>query len=121
MAGVWRIQARLATGDSMSQDPDIAELEPPRLDPEELRDRADQLSSAWLERLRTSLEQGDKAALEDLTAPLHAADLGDVIEALGAEERLKLVTLLGDKFDFSALTEVDESVRTDLIEDLPPA
>src|SRR6185312_16936386 len=48
-------------------------------------------------------------------------DMGDVIEALGADERLRLVTLLGDKFDFSALTEVDESVRTDLIEELPPA
>ena len=105
----------------MSQDSEIAAMEPPRLDPEEVRDDADPLSSAWLERLRAALEKNDKAALEDLTAPLHAADMGDVIEALNADERLQLVTLLGDKFDFSALTEVDESVRTDLIEDLPAA
>src|SRR5689334_14292680 len=103
----------------MSQDSDTAELEPPRLDAEGVRDDADQLSTAWLERLRAALEKDDRASLEELTAPLHAADMGDVIEALSSNERLQLVTLLGDKFDFSALTEVDESVRTDLIEDLP--
>ena len=86
----------------MSQDPDTAELEPQRLDPEDVRDDADQLSSAWLDRLRVALKADDKASLEELTAPLHAADMGDVIEALSADERLQLVTLLGDKFDFSA-------------------
>jgi len=105
----------------MTENADIAELEPPRLGSEGLRDAHDQLNAIWLERLRKFLEQGDKGALEALTAPLHAADMGDVIEALGADERLRLVTLLGDKFDFSALTEVDESVRTDLIEEMPAA
>ena len=105
----------------MSQDLDTAELDPPRLDSAGLRDADDQLNSAWLGQLRAYLRDDNVAALGDLTAPLHAADLGDVLEALDGEERLKLVTLLGDKFDFSALTEVDESVRTDLIEDLPAA
>jgi magnesium transporter len=44
-----------------------------------------------------------------------------VLEALGADERVELVKLLGDRFDFSALTEVDDSVRTDILEDLPNA
>jgi len=105
----------------MTSDADTTELEPPHLDPERIRDADDQLSSAWLQRLRQRLGDGDKLALEELTAPLHAADMGDVIEALSSDERLKLVTLLGDKFDFSSLTEVDESVRTDLIEELPAA
>ena len=105
----------------MSQDSDTADLEPAPVDLVGRRDAADLLSPAWLERLRAAVEAGDKVSLEDLTAPLHASDMGDVLEALGADERLQLVTLLGDKFDFSALTEVDESVRTDLIEDLPAA
>ena len=100
----------------MSQDPDIAELETPRLDPDALRGPDDQLNPAWVERLRDWLHSGDKPKLEELTAPLHAADMGDLLEAITAEERVQLVTLLGDKFDFSALTEVDDTVRSALIE-----
>jgi magnesium transporter len=105
----------------VSQNPDIAELERPLADPDALRDADDHLNPAWLETLRARLHDDDKTALEELTAPLHAADLGDVLEALDADERVKLVTLLGDNFDFSALTEVDDSVRSDLIEELPTA
>jgi magnesium transporter len=104
----------------MTIDPDIADARGPGV-PEGLRGDDDQVNPAWLERLRGRLEADDRDAVVELTAPLHAADMGDVLEALDADERLKLVTLLGDKFDFSALTEVDESVRTDLIEELPPA
>jgi magnesium transporter len=105
----------------MTQDPDIAELEPPRLDPDALRGPDDQLNPAWVEKLRDRLQASDKPALEELTAPLHAADMGDLLEAITADERVQLVTLLGDKFDFSALTEVDDTVRSDLIEELPAA
>jgi len=104
----------------MTEDSDIAELEP-RLDASALRGVDDHINPAWVEKLRDRLHDDDKPALEQLTAPLHAADMGDVLEALDADERLKLVTLLGDQFDFSALTEVDDSVRSDLIEELPAA
>src|SRR6476620_4833773 len=57
-------------GDSMTSDADTTELEPPHLDPERIRDADDQLSSAWLQRLRQRLGDGDKLALEELTAPL---------------------------------------------------
>src|SRR3569833_1259633 len=105
----------------MTQDPDIAELEPPRLDPAALRGPDDQLNPAWVETLRDRLQASDKPALEELTAPPQAADMGDLLEAIPADERGQLVTLLGDKFDFSALTEVDDTVRSDLIEELPAA
>ena len=48
----------------MTENADIAELEPPRLGSEGLRDAHDQLNAIWLERLRKFLEQGDKGALE---------------------------------------------------------
>ncbi len=98
-----------------------AEAEPPRLDPEALRGPDDHLNPAWVERLRQKLNEDDGIALAGLVAPLHAADMGDLLEALAADERLKLVTMLGDKFDFSALTEVDDSVRSELIDELPSA
>jgi magnesium transporter len=51
--------------------------------------------------------------------PLYAADAGDVLEALDGDERVQLVQMLGDKFDYLALTEVDDTVRSELIEELP--
>jgi magnesium transporter len=105
----------------MTDTPDIAESEAPRIDPDALRDAEDHLNPLWVERLRAKLQEDDLDGLAELTEPLHAADMGDLLEALDADERVRLVTLLGDKFDFSALTEVDDSVRTELIEDLPSA
>ncbi|HVY42327.1 MAG TPA: magnesium transporter [Hyphomicrobiaceae bacterium] len=86
-----------------------------------LRGPDDALNPAWIDALRARLADNDRAAIEELTGPLHAADMGDVLEALSADERLRLVRLLGDKFDFSALTEVDDAVRSDLIDELPSA
>ena len=105
----------------MSEDLDIAESELPRIDPDALRDESGHLNPYWVDRVRAHLESGDAVDLADLVAPLHASEMGDLLEALNFEERVRLVTLLGDKFDFSALTEVDDSVRNELIEGLPSA
>jgi|EndMetStandDraft_7_1072992.scaffolds.fasta_scaffold37091_2 magnesium transporter len=105
----------------MTETPDIAESEAQRIDPNALRDANDHLNPLWVERLRAHLDDSDTNELADLTAGLHAADMGDLLEALGADERVKLVTLLGDKFDFSALTEVDDTVRSEIIDELPAA
>jgi magnesium transporter len=103
----------------MTENPDIAESEAPAVDPNALRDADDHLNPLWVERLREKLHEDDPTDLFELTADLHAADMGDLLEALDADERVKLVTILGDKFDFSALTEVDDSVRSEIIEELP--
>src|SRR5690606_21568504 len=86
-----------------------------------LRAADDHLNPAWVERLRALLTSDEAHELAALVEPLHASDMGDVLEALDAGERLRLVTLLGDKFDFSVLTEVDDTVRAELIEELPTA
>lgn len=91
------------------------------VDPNAFRDADGHLNPVWVEQLRTALAAEGTPNLADLVEPLHASDMGDLIEALDADERVKLVQALGDKFDFSALTEVDDSVRTELIEDLPSA
>ena len=105
----------------MSEHLDIADPEPPHVEPDALRGANNHLNPAWVGQLRSKLEEGDPVELADLVAPLHAADMGDLLEALDSDERVKLVTLLGDKFDFSALTEVNDTVRSELIEDLPSA
>ena len=55
-----------------------------------------------------------------IVAELHEADLGDLIEALEPDDRVSLVELTGADFDFSALNEVDDSVREEILEELEP-
>ncbi len=87
-------------------------------DPNALRDSDDRISRLWLEQLRGNLQAGRADEVASALAPLHSSDVGDVLEALEHDERLHLVVLLGDKFDYSALTEVDESVRIDIMDAL---
>ncbi|KFC62883.1 Magnesium transporter [Devosia sp. LC5] len=91
------------------------------IDPNALRDAEDRISPLWLERLRAYLDAGRGDDVAAVMEPLHAADVGDVLESFDAEERLALVRMLGDRFDYSALTEVDESVRVELMDELSNA
>jgi magnesium transporter len=102
----------------MSTDPETVPGQDAGIDVNALRDAEDRISPLWLERLRAYLAAGRDEDVATVMAPLHAADVGDVLESLDAEERLHLV-LLGDRFDYSALTEVDESVRVELMDELP--
>lgn len=84
-------------------------------------DEDGRLRQDWFGDLRAEIEAGDAAALKARMEPLHESETGDVIEALPADDRVRLVMLLGDAFDYSALTEVDDSVRIELMEELPNA
>jgi magnesium transporter len=68
-----------------------------------------------------ALARGDKAALESLVKDLEAPDLADLLVLLDAEERPKLIELLGPAFDFDALPELDPTLRDELSEALPNA
>ncbi len=103
----------------MTEESEIAEIGVTRPDPSSLRGPDDHLNPEWIEQLRSCLAAGDVEQIAAMMEPLHAADAGDVLEALEADERLQLVQLLGDRFDYLALTEVDDNVRSDLIEELP--
>ena len=103
----------------MTEESSIAESRDTRLDSNAFRDPEDHLNPLWIERLRAHLLAGEEPDVAGMMEPLHAADAGDVLEALEADERLRLVQMLGDKFDYEALTEVDENVRSDLMDELP--
>ena len=105
----------------MSSDSDASPDSDNGIDPDVFRDEDDRISPLWLERLRAFLLAGRADDLALVMAELHTADIGDVLESIDADERVQLVRLLGDRFDYSALTEVDESVRTQLMEELPNA
>ncbi len=73
----------------------------------------------YVECVAQAIAAGDSAALRELVSDLHEADVGDLIEALDGELRPRLVELMGHDFDFTALTEVDDTVREEILEELP--
>jgi magnesium transporter len=75
---------------------------------------------AFVEQVSTAITAGDVPALRELVDDLHESDLGALLVALEPEERPQLVELLGIDFDFTALTEVDDAVRDEILEELNP-
>ena len=73
---------------------------------------------SFVARVETAIAANDAAGLADLVEGLHEADQGSLLEALDHDSRPKLIELLGSRFDFAALTEVDDSVREDILEEL---
>src|SRR5205085_5150218 len=71
-------------------------------------------------QISRAIEAEDTGALRAVVAKLHEADLGDLIAALAPDDRVRLVELTGTDFDFSALNEVDETVREEILEELEP-
>ncbi len=84
-----------------------------------LRDEEGAIRTDYLERVSQAIQRNDAAALRALAGDLHESDTGDVIEALDPELRPRFVELLGREFDFTALTEVEDAVREEILEDLP--
>ena len=86
-----------------------------------LRDEDGAVRAGFVERVAQAIATENSATLRELIGDLHQADVGDLIEALAPELRPRLVKLMGHDFDFSALTEVDDTVREEILDELPPA
>lgn len=84
------------------------------------RDGTGAIRHDYLEQVRDAITHHDSAVLRNLVGELHEADTGDLIEALDPELRPQLIELMGKDFDFSALTEVDDGVREEILDELPP-
>lgn len=83
-----------------------------------IRDEDGAIDSRLVEQVSQALQLSDLTTLRAVVADMHEADLGALLEALDAEERTRLISLLGRDFDFTALTEVDDSVREEILETL---
>jgi magnesium transporter len=75
--------------------------------------------SDYVARVAEAIAATDSHVLRELVGDLHEADVGALIEALDPEQRPRLVAVMGHDFDFSALTEVDDTVREEILEELP--
>lgn len=84
-----------------------------------LRDAEGEVRRTFVDAVQRFIEISEAAELRKLTGDLHEADLGALIEALEPEYRTLLIELLGADFDFAALTEIDERVREEILDELP--
>jgi magnesium transporter len=103
----------------MADDLQLADPAPPADQPP-LRDADGAVNPDFVARVADAVREGRSAALRELVSDLHEADLGNLIEALEPDLRPRLVELAGADFDFSALNEVDDSVREEILEELEP-
>ena len=105
----------------MAEDIDAAQSAEARaLDRLPMRDEEGQLNAEFVKEITRAIHAADRPLLCEVVAELHEADLGDLIAALEPDERVNLVELTGADFDFSALNEVDETVREEILEELEP-
>ena len=90
------------------------------LDHLQMRDEEGQLRHEFVEEITRAIQAAARPMLCEVVAELHEADLGDLIAALEPDDRVTLVELTGTDFDFSALNEVDDAVREEILEELEP-
>ena len=105
----------------MAEDIDVAQpADASVLDRLPMRDEDGDIRQEFVEEIARAIDAAMPPLLRALVAELHEADLGDLIEALEPDDRVELVELIGTDFDFSALTEVDDTVREEILEELEP-
>jgi magnesium transporter len=85
-----------------------------------MRDEGGEIRHEFVKEISREIHEADTSSLREIVTELHEADLGDLIAALEPDDRVALVELTGADFDFSALNEVDDSVREEILEELEP-
>ena len=103
----------------MADDIDMA-APGPKLDHLLMRDDEGKIRRKFVEEVAAAIHEMEEGRLREIVGELHEADLGDLIAALEPHERVSLVELTGTDFDFSALNEVDDAVREEILEELEP-
>jgi magnesium transporter len=83
-------------------------------------DEGHPLNEARIARIMDSLDAGDHTRLWAEMEPLHAADIADLLEQISSGDRKRLIALYGNEFDGDILSELDESLREEVIGLLHP-
>jgi magnesium transporter len=86
---------------------------------ENFRDESGEPRADFVAMVERAIADDDGERVRDLAGELHEADLADLIELLDHESRRRLIALMGEDFDFTVLTEVGESTREGILDELP--
>ncbi|MGB3148919.1 MAG: magnesium transporter [Paracoccaceae bacterium] len=72
-----------------------------------------------VEAILDAVEAGDEPQIDQLMAPLHAADIADLLEQISSAERLALLSHWSRGIDGEILSELGDSIREEVIAALP--
>ncbi|WP_101068788.1 magnesium transporter [Roseovarius salinarum] len=82
-------------------------------------DDAYELDPRSVAAIMYAVDTGDRDRLLDEMASMHAADIADLLEQVNAFDRRRLLELYGPDFNGDVLSELDESLREEVIALLP--
>jgi magnesium transporter len=80
----------------------------------------DDITPGQWQVIRAAIAAEDAGALKTALDPVHPADIADLLEQLDAEQRATFLRLYAAEFEGEILSEIDESIREEVIEVLPP-
>jgi len=83
-------------------------------------DQAYSLGRKAVAQILFAVDIHDRDQLIALMDPLHPADIADLLEQINAFDRMRLIKLYGKEFDGDILSELDESIREEVIGLLAP-
>ena len=83
-------------------------------------DRAEETLALTPDLVRDVLEAGDAEAIRARLAPLHAADVADLLERIAPDERSTVLEALRGALDADILAELDETVRGEVVDQMAP-
>jgi magnesium transporter len=104
----------------MGENDQIAPLPPEDHTPNQVMDEETRLRSEFVEKVLDAVEVGDDETARKLVAPLHPADVADLIELAARDEREGLVKALAGIVSPDVLAEMNDYVREDLLDELEP-
>ena len=87
---------------------------------DERHDEDNRLKPEYVRGVREAIERGDSARAYQLVEPLHPADVADLFELLESHERPRLAAAITDLLTGDVIAELNDYVREDMMEALPP-
>ncbi len=98
------------------------QIAPPLNDatPSSVMDDETRLRPEFVDKVLDAVEAGDDETARKLVAPLHPADVADLIELAAHDEREGLVKALAGIVSPDVLAEMNDFVREDLLDELEP-
>ena len=116
--------SRLPDDDVMLADPpgeeDVGEARPDDRIDDERMDEENTLKREYVDAVEQALEAGDTKAVYELVEPLHPADIADLLELFEREQRYQLAAAITDLMTSEVVAELNDYVREDMMEALPP-
>ncbi len=82
-------------------------------------DEENRLKPEFVRRVHDALEAGDTHRVYELVEPLHPADIADLFELIGRDERRPLARAISDLMSVEVFAELNDHVRELFVEDLP--